>query len=90
MTATTVSVTPIRCGLGGNADGWALYYIEGDKAAQNDIILVLGVSSIKLGSVMIKEDGTPTALETVTVSANEITLASANTGTMSGYIMAKL
>ena len=86
---TDVSVTPIKFGIGGNADGWGLYYIEGAKAAQNDVLVVLGVSEIKDDSVMIKEDGTPTALETVTVSGNEITCGSANVGTMSGYIVAR-
>lgn len=87
---TTVSVTPIAFGLGGNADAWRIVYIEGNKAAQNDILKVIGASEIKANSVMIKEDGTPTALETVTVSGNEITCTSANAGTMSGYLTVRM
>ena len=90
MTAT-VTVTPKRLGLGGNDEGYALYYIPATtKSAQSDIVKVLGVSSILVGSVQLVASSALTALENVTTSTNEITCASANTGTVSGYIMAKL
>ena len=86
---TDVTITPTKFGIGGNSAGKSLYYVEGTKDAQNAKFIIAGVTSIDANSVFLKEDGTPTALETVTVSTNEITLTSANTGTVSGYFIAE-
>lgn len=89
--ATTENVTPIRAGLGGNEKGELFIRIpQTAKAAMNDKLKVLGVTGIL--DTWLYEVGAPTLRETTTISAtsNEITLTSANTGHVRGFVWAKL
>jgi hypothetical protein len=91
MTATTVNVTPVRCGLSGNTAGEVFLRIpQTAKGAQDDFIKVLGYSGIT--EAILYEVGAPTLRETCDISStsNSIKLTSANTGHVRGYVIAKI
>ncbi len=91
MGAATETVTPIRVGLGGNVQGEIFLRIpQTAKAAQNDKLKLLGVTGVV--EAWLYEVGASTLRETVTISSssNEITLTSANTGHVRGFVWAKL
>ena len=75
---------------GGNSDGeWFGSLAATNKAAQDDTITITNATSVSKDETLLWETTANTVRENITASTNVITCASANTGTLSGYVVGK-
>ena len=88
MTATNVNVAAKGIGIGGNTEGYKIYFLDSvSKAAQNDTITITNASTVVTAILVTDAAG---AAETNTISGNVITCTSATgSATVSGIIVYK-